>query len=216
MIPVSRPQQPPVVLKRNAAKWLANLQTAIAHLQTVKANPSATKDEIAKAVKNVENATNKYRHKEIKDLLEQIFHGKCAYCESKVTTTGYGEIEHFCPKGNSRCIHLTFEWNNLLLSCERCNDGGHKGIQFPLDPSGKPLLIDPTDGVTDINKHLKFSWDDVDGATVVGLDARGKAVEQIFDLNSIRGTRKELIKHLTNYVRQILSLLKIALEAGNS
>ncbi|MEC4815212.1 MAG: hypothetical protein SAK29_18330 [Scytonema sp. PMC 1069.18] len=100
MIPVSRPQQPPAVLKRNSAKWLAKLQTAIADLQAVKANPSATKEEIAKAVKNVENATNKYRHKEIKDLLEQMFYGKCAYCESKVTTTGYGDIEHFCPKGN--------------------------------------------------------------------------------------------------------------------
>ncbi|MFL9452210.1 MULTISPECIES: HNH endonuclease family protein [Nostocales] len=216
MIPVSRPKQPPTVLKRNAAKWLANLQAAIAHLQTVKANPTATREEIAKAEKNIEKAKNKYRHKEIKDLLEQMFYGKCAYCESKVTTTGYGDIEHFCPKVNPRCIHLTFEWSNLLLSCEKCNDASHKGTQFPLDSNGKSMLINPTDSVTDINKHLHFSWDNVDGAIVIGLDTRGKVVEQVFDLNSIRGTRKELIKHRTKYVQQILSILTIALQTGNS
>ncbi|MEP0790009.1 MULTISPECIES: hypothetical protein [Cyanophyceae] len=215
MIPVSRPQEPPGVLKRNAARWLSELQAAIANLQAVKANPTSTKQEVAKAEKNVEKTTIKYRQKEIKDALERIFHGKCAYCESQVTTTGYGDIEHFCPKGNPRCVTLTFDWSNLLLSCEKCNDAGHKGTQFPLDSNGNPLLIDPTDNATDINKHLHFSWDSVDGARVQGRDARGKEVERIFDLNSDRGSRKELIKHRTERVKYMFSLLKIAQETGN-
>lgn len=41
---------------------------------------------------------------------------------------------------------------------------------------------------------------------------RGKEVELIFDLNSDRATRKELIKHGTNRVKERLSLLKIALD----
>ncbi len=185
------------------------------HLDTVKADPSASKEDIAKAEKDVEKARNKYRHKDIKDALEQMFHGKCAYCESQVTTTGYGDIEHFCPKGNPQCVNLTFEWRNLLLSCQKCNDAGHKATQFPLDANGNPTLIDPTDGVTDINKHIQFSWDSVDGALVKGLDARGKEVERIFDLNSEHGTRKELIKHRTQYVRNMLSVLGIARQTGN-
>lgn len=216
MIPVPRPQDTPGTLRRNAAKWLSELQTAIANLQVVKATPTATKEEIARAEKNVENATNKYRKKEIKDALERMFHGKCAYCESQVTTTGYGDIEHFCPKRNPRCVNLTFEWSNLLLSCEKCNDAGHKGTQFPLDSNGNPLLINPSDDATDINKHLVFSWDSVDGARVEGCDTRGKEVERIFDLNSDRGSRKELIKHRTQRVNQMLSLLKIAQQTSNS
>jgi len=73
LIPVSRPQATPGILKRNAAKWLSQLQTAIANLQAVKANPASTKEEIAKADKNIEKATNKYRQKEIKDALEPTF-----------------------------------------------------------------------------------------------------------------------------------------------
>ena len=216
MIFVCRPQEPPTVLRRNANRWLDNLQQAMANLETVKANPSASKEDIARAEKNVEKARNKYRHKDIKDALERMFHGKCAYCESQVTTTGYGDIEHFCPKGNPRCANLTFEWSNLLLSCQKCNDAGHKATQFPLDANGNPMLIDPTDGVTDINKHIQFSWDSVDGAMVQGLDARGKEVERIFDLNSELGTRKELIKHRTQCVGNMLCLLGIAQKTGNS
>ena len=216
MIPVDRPQVPPDILKRNGVKWLSKLQTAIANLEAVSNSPAATKEQITKAEKNVEKAIDKYRQKEVKDALERIFYGKCAYCESQVTTTGYGDIEHFCPKRNPRCVNLTFEWKNLLLSCEKCNDAAHKGTLFPVDSNGNPLLIDPTDDRTDINQHLNFTWDVVDGARVEGRDLRGKEVERIFDLNSDRATRKELIKHRTNRVNQMLSLLKIALETGNS
>lgn len=215
MIPVHRPQEPPGILKRNGVKWLSKLQTATANLEAIKNNPTATKEQIAKAENKVDNAINKYRQTEVKDALELMFYGKCAYCESQVTTTGYGDIEHFCPKRNPRCVNLTFEWKNLLLSCEKCNDAGHKGTQFPIDSSGHPLLIDPTDDETDINQHLNFTWDIVDGARVEGRDVRGKEVERIFDLNSDRGSRKDLIKHRTERVNYMFSLLKIAQQTGN-
>ncbi len=77
-------------------------------------------------------------------------------------------------------------------------------------------MINPTDDATDINKHLVFSWDSVDGARVEGRDTRGKEVERIFDFNSDRGSRKELINHRTQRITQMLSLLKIAQQTGNS
>ncbi|MDY6782866.1 MAG: HNH endonuclease, partial [Cyanobacteriota bacterium] len=97
---------------------------------------------------------------------------------------------------------LTFEWTNLLLSCDRCNDAGHKGTQFPLDSNGAPLLIDPTDGITDPNKHLEFSWDAVAGlASVYGRDRRGKTVETIFDFFSIESNEPYLSSRSRTSIR---------------
>ena len=109
---------------------------------------------------------------------------------------------------------LTFEWNNLLLSCDICNDIGHKGNRFPLDTNGNPLLLDPTDGVTNPTVHLEFFWDPVTKlASVYGRDERGKTVEEVFDLNGIRG-RKELIACRSNYLNWTLAIL-VALEASS-
>jgi uncharacterized protein (TIGR02646 family) len=144
LIRVTRTQKP-AVLVSNATRWLSELNS-------VMADPATTKNQLSKVA-------NGYRHKQVKNALIAMFHGKCAYCESKITVVTYGSIEHFRPK--SIYPGLTFEWNNLLFSCDICNDTGHKGNQFPLDRNGNPLLLDPTDGVTDPNMHLAFSWDPI-------------------------------------------------------
>ena len=146
MISVPRSSEPGV-LQRSSAKWLAKLQREASHYQILKNDPHAQGTDIKAAKRRFENAQNKYRHSEVKGALGQMFHGKCAYCESKITVVTYGAIEHFFPK--SQYPDLTFEWTNLLLSCDRCNDANHKGTQFPLDTTGNPLLIDPTDEAID-------------------------------------------------------------------
>jgi len=184
--------------KKNAARWLTNLKV-------ISANPNATKHKVA-------NAQNKYRHPQVKDALVKMFYGKCAYCESKITVVTYGAIEHFRPKNTH--VDLTFEWTNLLLSCDECNNHRHKGLKFPLDGNGNPLLIDPTDGITDPNQHLEFVWDPVAGlASVLGRDERGNAVENVFDLNGIHG-RKELITHRSKYIKRLFAVLHFA-QAGD-
>ncbi|TRU59483.1 MAG: HNH endonuclease [Microcystis aeruginosa Ma_QC_C_20070823_S13] len=180
MIPVTRISEPPVLAK-NAARWLEALEL-------IQSNNKATKSQI-------NQAQNKY--------------GKCAYFESKITVVTYGAIEHFYPK--SQYPDLTFTWKNLLLSCDKCNDANHKGTNFPLDDiTGNPLLIDPTDGVTDPNTHLEFIWDEIAKlASVYGRDQRGTIVKDIFDLNGLRG-RKELINHRSQYIKKLLALLRLA------
>ncbi len=191
MIAVTR-SDPPGVLQKNAAGWLSKLKS-------LSQNPTAAKDR--------KNAQNKYRHVQVKDALVKMFHGKCAYCESKITVVTYGAIEHFFPK--SEYVDLTFAWSNLLLSCDVCNDAGHKGAKFPLDRHGQPLLIDPTDGITNPNTHLEFAWDAVAGlASVDGRDDRGKTIEDIFDLNGRHG-RTELIAHRSKYVKRLFALLRL-------
>ena len=70
------------------------------------------------------------------------FYEKCAYCESEVGASQFGDIEHWRPKGKvtneldeialvtdsdgSKTPHpgyywLAYDWRNLLYSCLRCN-----------------------------------------------------------------------------------------------
>lgn len=96
-----------------------------------------------------------YSDDSIRKILLNMFHGKCAYCESKITNIYNGDVEHFRPKGGIReAVHskpgyywLAAEWDNLLFACPFCNqtnthvitDGGilkeivlGKHDQFPL------------------------------------------------------------------------------------
>lgn len=98
---------------------------------------------------------------EVRNALMQLFHRKCAYCESLVETP---HVQHFRPKrgamdlqGERSDLHyywLVYEWSNLLLTCLVCNL--FKAARFPV--AGKrasinapvaalqeeePLLLDP-------------------------------------------------------------------------
>lgn len=188
----------PSVLRNNATLWLSDLKK-------LESNLNSTQSAIKKA-------ENKYNHPQVKDALIKMFHGKCAYCESKIRTVAYGDIEHFFPK--SLYPDLTFIWKNLLLACSICNNATHKGTKFSLDDQENPLLIDPTDGITDPNRHLEFVWDDVAKlASVYGRDERGITVENIFDLNGKRG-RTELIAARSKSIKRLLALLTLA-KKGN-
>ncbi len=197
MIIVTRLPEPRA-LQRNGANWLRILNE-------VMDNPRSTKGQ-------KDNAENKYRHEEIKSTLTQMFQSKCAYCESKIIHITYGDIEHFRPRHRFR--ELTFIWTNLLLSCNICNDQGHKGHNFPEYEDGNPVLIDPSDPTENIDRHLGFLWDDLTKISLVtGKDTRGHEVINTFDLNGSRG-RTELIRHRSQQMEKIVALALYALE-GN-
>src|SRR6266545_3401433 len=53
-----------------------------------------------------------YRLEGVKKALEGLFHGKCAYCESRYTATQPVDVEHYRPKGevicsNGQCLNNT-------------------------------------------------------------------------------------------------------------
>ncbi len=69
-----------------------------------------------------------YKSEDVKLLLESLFSGKCAYCESFYSETAPVDIEHYRPKGaiEGEPDHpgywwLAMDWNNLLPSCIDCN-----------------------------------------------------------------------------------------------
>jgi hypothetical protein len=81
-------------------------------------------------------------------LLKKRFDNKCAYCESRVTTTGFGDAEHYRPKRgvtdkrgeailcggqpHGGYYWLAYDWRNLLPACSQCNSGEGKMNQFPI------------------------------------------------------------------------------------
>ena len=159
MIAVQRAEMPKI-LKRKAAEWTAHLLSA------------ETKEQRSKA-------KNKYRHKEVKEKLSSMFHGKCAYCESKITHVEHGHIEHYRPKG--KFPELTFAWSNLLLACGICNGKGHKGDHFPEKEENGPL-VNPCDD--DPSEHFSFHYDPESRiASVYGKTSRGETTERILGLN---------------------------------
>jgi hypothetical protein len=98
---------------------------------------------------------------DLKDgMKKNLFHNRCAYCEAPLTGF-FGDAEHHRPKGRvsetneegmsiaKRAIlqvgdeqievehpgyfWLAYNWQNLIPSCQWCNQGGGKVDQYPID-----------------------------------------------------------------------------------
>ena len=101
---------------------------------------------------------------EVKSALAELFHGKCAYCETSYDASQPMDVEHWRPKaqvesvlGNTKPAYywLAATWENLLPSCIDCNRGrkqidvltgeerlAGKADQFPLE-QGSPRATTP-------------------------------------------------------------------------
>lgn len=71
---------------------------------------------------NPEALRKNYKHPQNKDCLTRASHGKCMYCESKITHVYFGDVEHIRPKDSGLYPHLEFEWSNLGFVCAQCNN----------------------------------------------------------------------------------------------
>lgn len=69
-------------------------------------------------------------------ILHDLFHGKCAYCEMR----GELEIDHYIPK-SARPTKM-FVWDNMLPACTTCNTRYKKAF-MKWGHNGKPLLLNP-------------------------------------------------------------------------
>ena len=110
---------------------------------------------------------------EMKWHLFELFHAKCAYCESKPLATESGDVEHYRPKGkvdedesHPGYYWLAYDETNLLPSCESCNRQLAKMTHFPVDgihahdppgiPVERPLLLNPYNRAIDPSDHIEF------------------------------------------------------------
>jgi uncharacterized protein (TIGR02646 family) len=90
-----------------------------------------------------------YGHETVKVALKDAQYGKCCYCEAQFDHAAHGDVEHFRPKagwvqGSERLnkpgyYWLAYDWDNLLFSCQICNQS-HKRNRFPLSvPGGRAI-----------------------------------------------------------------------------
>jgi hypothetical protein len=94
--------------------------------------------------------------KQYKDLFRYAQFGKCGFCESNITKSGYGDVEHYYPKAevwllsdtDGRRIKtvlstfgywwLAYDWKNYLFACPKCNQK-FKGSYFPVKQKARRL-----------------------------------------------------------------------------
>jgi len=182
MIKVQRKSEPEI-LKKKAGQWTSKLLAAAAK-------------------KEKDKAEIKYRHSQIKQALVEMFNGKCAYCESKITHIDYAHIEHYKPKEKFK--ELCFEWTNLLLACGICNGAGYKGNKFPDVQEGGPI-VNPCED--DPNQHFIFFYDcNARLATVIEKTGRGTLTKDLLGLN-----RDDLRDYRSRQVDKLFVLQRLAL-----
>jgi hypothetical protein len=120
-----------------------------------------------------------YGSRKTKLALFRAQHEKCAWCE-RHTDFSSAPVEHYRPKdgawrnlpGKKPRIDeghywwLTWTWSNLLFSCARCNDKGHKANYFPLRPRTAsaaepiaPLPIPPPAPIVDVSAEQALLLD---------------------------------------------------------
>lgn len=166
-----------------------------------------------------------YAHASVKNALDRMQGGKCAFCETKLVRSS-GDVEHFRPKGGwkqSAADELTqpgyywlaYEWQNLFRSCQFCNQKFKKNL-FPLsNPKNRarshkadlareqPLLIDPANEQPD--KFISFRGET---AFAVSGSTRGKTTIEVLGLNDERllEDRREVLRRVQT-IRRVLALL---------
>lgn len=156
MIRITKPAQPPAILRTKGKAKRRGMSSAFTRF---------ARDHTS-GIKKFNFESSIYAHESVKEALIEAQHGKCAFCESKITHISYGDVEHFRPKAGYRqdadsalvtpgYYWLAYEWRNLFLSCQLCNQR-HKRNLFPLgNPTERavshrhdvhqeqPLFVDP-------------------------------------------------------------------------
>jgi uncharacterized protein (TIGR02646 family) len=167
----------PSILVRNATRWKHAIGSAVT-------------DEAR------EKAQGKYKHTQIKEALDRSFHGKCAYCESRINHVDYPHIEHFKPKSIPKYYKLAVEWDNLLLACGRCNGAENKGVKFPTKAENGPLINPAKESPS---RHFRFEFDTMTKlANVLGASKRGETTWRILGLN-----RPDLVRQRSDFVKKL-------------
>lgn len=129
-----------------------------------------------------------YRTSDTRRLLEDLFRGKCAFCESRIDVVSTPDVEHFRPKSRAVGLDgsvmepgywwLASSWSNLYLSCQTCNR--NKANRFPVlgKPARRPgeeakeaaLILDPC--LDDPSRYLVFREDGLVAALPLDASTR--------------------------------------------
>jgi uncharacterized protein (TIGR02646 family) len=184
MIRVKKPAMPPAILKKRG------IDARQAHCAAYSVSPLDYKN----GSKAFDHDGKIYNANSVKNALIKAQHSKCCYCECKTTPGSFGDVEHFRPKagyqqeageplGKPGYYWLAYEWSNLYLSCQVCNQQFKRNL-FPLEDKARrarchsdnvdaerALFVDPG-GSDDPSLFIGFR-EEVPFA--IGGNARGRA-----------------------------------------
>jgi len=187
MIKINRSQTPSILTTENQ-KIGGEKNRVITH---VEANNLKVKD----------FSFSLYKRETVKSSLKGLLLEKCAYCESILSHSSYGHIEHWRPKAgvtensNHKGYYwLASTWSNLFWACAVCNSQKYKGNRFPLVDSSKyamkstdnltlevPLLINPCTDNPD--EHIKYD----ESGFIISITNKGSKSVEVYGLS--RGDR---------------------------
>lgn len=215
MIKVSKSSNPPLVLTGKGRDETEN------NKQSYDANPT----DYHTGKKKFKFKSSIYGHSTVKQQLIDEQSGKCCFCEARFTSNGFGDIEHFRPKGGylqkksdkikrPGYYWKAYDWDNLFFSCEVCNTR-YKKNYFPLkeetrrakshhDNTGgeQPLLVHPSQD--DPETHIGFRRE-------VGFpkDEKGDKSISAYGLNrdALLEKRREFLNNVKN--NEIISRLDL-------
>ncbi len=138
----------------------------------------------------------------VRKALERLFHGKCAYCETRLSSQG--DVDHFRPASGAVGLDgdfspqhyywTAFEWRNLYLACEHCNR--HKRNLFPVfggratpETAYEDLLLECAVLIDPCNENPAPVLVFTEEGTIASEDERGRMSIELLRLN-----REQLVK----------------------
>lgn len=167
---------------------------------------------------------NKEIDEKLKDILHNVFGGKCGYCEMKIDFPEQGMVDRFRPCSGIRDKNeyfedlywwLTFKWDNLIYCCKECQQ--FKANYFPIGSNRamskedyldneECLLFDPCNE----NHDLHFTYDDQ--GTISPMSLKGAQTIDLLRLNrdSHKNKRIEAKNELNKIVYELNSSTIIA------
>ena len=169
-------QPEPAILTQNKAQWTKELMSYV-----------------NSGKKITQNVIDNYNHPDIKSVLKtETNGGKCMYCESPIATVASEHIEHYRPK--TIYPQLTFDWNNLGLSCPKCNNNNKSKVFDENCTYINPYIDLPSE-------HFIFS------STMIfhkPNDKRAQLTELKLDLNrpELMEARKSIIDNIRRMIDQ--------------
>lgn len=155
----------PKTLSKNGINWTNRLVQEI-----------QTKGSYKKVEKKYKD---KYKHEKIKAALKEEAFGKCVYCE-RIVDGHYGRADHIQPV--SKHPRRSFEWTNLVYTCEICNDkkSNHLGLLNPIrnHPENYVYFV---------------------GSIAFANGARGKKTEEkLLNFGDLPSARKRHLRYMEN------------------
>jgi len=189
MIKINKSDTTPKILIDNKGKWTSALIEAVKQYGGYAKIPKVQKEKLLQH----------YRHDDIQRELFKCSHNKCVFCECIPSEGGNIEVEHFAPK--SIYHELTFEWDNLLPVCRKCNEA-KSDYDTVTEPIVNPSKEDP-------EEYFTYNFLNLEPSSDTPSLKMSQTTIKVCNLNSTRlfKARADLLYNLSVYQEGLKSWL---------